>query len=181
MNETNRKLLILDLDETLVYSRTTRLDRKEDFKVDRYYVYKRPSLNNFLKFCFKNFFVSVWTSSSSDYASLIVKNIFTDPSKLKFVWNRERCTQRYSLDWGNYYWIKNLKKVKRIGFDLNSVIMIDDSPKKLEKNYGNHIIINPYYGTIGDNELEFLEKYLITLKNVSNVREIEKRDWKASI
>ena len=178
MNITKRKLLILDLDETLLFSSTQSLERKEDFKVAGYYVYLRPGLDTFLKFCFINYDVAVWTSSSSDYAELVIKNIFQDSSKLKFIWSRERCTQKYNHERNQYYWIKNLIKVKRIGFDLTSVIMIDDSPEKLERNYGNHIYITPYYGGRDNDELEHLQKYLITLIDVPNVRKIEKRGWK---
>ena len=63
MNDTKRKLLILDLDETLIFSNTQSLVRKADFKIDGYYVYKRPNLNPFLKFCFFNFDVAVLTLS----------------------------------------------------------------------------------------------------------------------
>ncbi len=178
MNDTKRKLLILDLDETLIFSDTQSLERREDFKIDGYYVYKRPDLNPFLKFCFINFDVAVWTSSTSDYADLVIKNIFPNPNKAKFVWCRERCTQRLNRDSAGYYWIKDLKKVKRLGYDLGSVIMIDDSTEKLERNYGNHIFVTPYYGAKEDDELGLLQTYLLTLKDVSNVREIEKRGWK---
>jgi len=178
MNDTQRKLLILDLDETLIFSDTQSLERREDFKIDGYYVYKRPNLNPFLKFCFFNFDVAVWTSSSSDYANLVIKNIFPEPTKLKFMWSRERCTQRLNRNIAKYYWIKDLKKVKRLGYDLGSVIMIDDSLEKLERNYGNHILLTPYYGEKDDDELGILETYLLTLIDVLNVRKIEKRGWK---
>ena len=178
MNDTKRKLLILDLDETLIYSNTQSLERKEDFMIDGYNVYKRPDLNPFLKFCFINFDVAVWTSSSSDYADLVIENIFPKSIKLKFIWSRERCTQRLNRDNAEYYWIKDLKKVKRLGYNLESVIMIDDSTEKLERNYGNHIFLTPYYGAKDDDELGFLQTYLLTLIDVPNVREIEKRGWK---
>lgn len=178
MNDTKRILLILDLDETLVFSDTQSLERREDFKIDGYYVYKRPELNPFLKFCFINFDVAVWTSSTSDYADLVIKNIFPKPNKVKFIWCRERCTQRFNRDSAEYYWVKDLKKVKRLGYDLGLVIMIDDSTEKLERNYGNHIFVTPYYGAKDDYELGLLQTYLQTLINVSNVREIEKRGWK---
>ena len=56
--------------------------------------------------------------------------------------------------------------------------MIDDSTEKLERNYGNHILLTPYYGAKDDDELEILQTYLLTLIDVFNVREIEKRGWK---
>jgi TFIIF-interacting CTD phosphatase-like protein len=77
------KLLILDLDETLIYSTETTLVREPDFLVKPYFVYKRPNLDNFLTTCFDWFDVAVWTSSGAEYVALIVSAIFPDPNLLK--------------------------------------------------------------------------------------------------
>jgi TFIIF-interacting CTD phosphatase-like protein len=177
-NKTERKLLILDIDETLVYSTVKPLTKVEDFKADQYYVYKRPGLDLFLDFCLDNYDLAVWTSSASEYAKIIVNNLFSRPDYLEFVWSREKCTQRYNLDTNDYYLLKDLKKVKKMGFDLDAIIMIDDSKEKLERNYGNHISVAPYRGELNDDELAFLQKYLISLKDISNIRKVEKRGWK---
>jgi carboxy-terminal domain RNA polymerase II polypeptide A small phosphatase len=42
MNETDKKLLILDLDETLIHATSKKLSREPDFIVFDYFVYKRP-------------------------------------------------------------------------------------------------------------------------------------------
>ena len=42
-------LLILDVDETLVFATEKELSRKADFIVFDYHVYKRPYLNQFLE------------------------------------------------------------------------------------------------------------------------------------
>jgi len=46
-----RTLLILDLDETLIYATETALDRPADFSVYGYHVYRRPHLDAFLATC----------------------------------------------------------------------------------------------------------------------------------
>jgi TFIIF-interacting CTD phosphatase-like protein len=68
-------LLILDIDETVVYASTTRLDRPPDFEVAGYFVYRRPGLDEFLKFVSQHFQLAVWSSSGSDYARQIVEGI----------------------------------------------------------------------------------------------------------
>lgn len=87
-----KKLLILDIDETLIYATEKTLERKADFRVGHYFVYKRPHLKEFLSQCLDWFEVAVWTSSSPDYAKEILANIFDDVSVLSFVWASDRCT-----------------------------------------------------------------------------------------
>ncbi len=38
------------------------------------------------------------------------------------------------------YWLKNLRKVERLSYDLDRVLMVDDESHTLEKNHGNYII-----------------------------------------
>ena len=175
------KLLILDLDETLIFSSLEKLSSKEDFSLGEYFVYKRPGLNEFLKFTNENFQLAVWTSSTSDYAEGIVKQLFPDQSVLKFVWARDRCVSKIDIESREQYWIKDLKKVKKLRFDLNNVLVIDDSTEKLERNYGNHIPVNPFLGDPKDDELPRLINFLDKLKNLDSVRSIKKRNWRNSI
>jgi RNA polymerase II subunit A small phosphatase-like protein len=59
-----KKLLILDIDETLIYATEASLPRQADFLVGQYHIYKRPFLNVFLKNCLDWFEIAVWTSST---------------------------------------------------------------------------------------------------------------------
>lgn len=175
------KLLILDLDETLIYSSLTKLSFSEDFKVDQYFVYKRPGIENFLNFISENFNFAVWTSSTSDYADGLVKQLFPDQSVLKFVWARDRCVSKIDIESREQYWIKDLKKVKKLGFDLEKILVIDDSPEKLQRNYGNHIPVIPFLGNPKDDELSRLINFLKKIINLDSVRSIEKRNWRNTI
>ncbi|WP_367180326.1 hypothetical protein [uncultured Tenacibaculum sp.] len=38
--------------------------------------------------------------------------------------------------------------------------------------------INPFEGNKSDNELKILSEYLISIKDIENVRAIEKRGWR---
>jgi RNA polymerase II subunit A small phosphatase-like protein len=179
------KLLILDLDETLIYSLETPLSRKPDFLVEPYFVYKRPNLDNFIATCFEWFDVAVWTSSGAQYATAIVAAIFPNPQLLKFVWTSDRCSIAYNYNYDlidghypTYYSRKLLKKVKRQGYPLESIIAIDDTPRKWEKSYGNLVRIAPFEGDESDRELDYLLDYLDILKDAENIRSIEKRGWR---
>ena len=74
--------------------------------------------------------------------------------------------------------IRPLKKVKRKGYDLERILIIDDSPHKSKLNYGNAIYPKPYKGETEDNELIKLINYLESIKDEPNFRKIEKRNWR---
>ncbi len=57
---------------------------------------------------------------------------------------------------------------------------MDDTPAKSRSNYGNAIYIKEFLGDMKDQELKYLRDYLLTLKNVDNVRAIEKRNWQTT-
>ena len=174
------RLLILDLDETLVFATEEKLARGEDFRVGPYFVYKRPGLDSFIEFAFNHFNVALWTSSSRNYASGAISAIFQDAERLEFAWTRERCARKSDPETGTSYWIKDLKKVRRLGWSLEGVAVIDDSPEKLERSYGNHIGVAPFEGDPTDNDLPKLQGYLAWLKQVPNVRLVDKRNWRTA-
>lgn len=171
------KLLILDLDETLVHATRTPFERDADFKTERYFVYKRPHVEDFLAFCREHFLVGVWTTGGSRYACEVVDNLFPHDYVLQFLWSRGRCTQVFYPDSTDYYYVKNLAKLKRYGYRLEQMIMVDDTPQKLERQYGNLVQITEWLGERDDRELPLLMKYLMDLKPVDNVRRLEKRQW----
>lgn len=173
-------LLILDLDETLIFATEDPLSRGEDFHAGDYYVYRRPFLGEFLDLCFRLFQVAVWTSSNEGYAETIARHVFGE-RELAFLWARNRCTRRFQPEWQEYYWVKDLKKVRRAGHDLNRVLVVDDTPRKHERNYGNFIRVREYHGEIEDRELKYLAAYLPTLTSVASVRTIEKRTWRSQV
>jgi carboxy-terminal domain RNA polymerase II polypeptide A small phosphatase len=172
------KLLVLDLDETLIYGTERTLEREPDFEVGPYSVYKRPFLDDFLSKVSTHFHIAVWTSSTKIYADPVVSSIFPSNISLHFVWARERCTMRFDSELQEYEWTKNLSKIKRTGYSLEHVLMVDDTPAKLAKHYGNLVRVSPFEGDLADSELNQLGDYLITLADVPNVRIIEKRFWR---
>ena len=182
-------LLILDLDETLIHASRTELRTDFDFKISDYFVYKRPFLAEFLRFCAENFILAVWSSASDDYVAEVVKQIFPADIPLAFVWGRSRCTPIISpnVDLYGYHnmdittgyeYAKILKKAKKQGFSFEKMLIVDDTPLKVANAYGNAIYPKMYEGAKDDDELVYLAQYLDTLKAVENVRRIEKRNWR---
>src|SRR5688572_23634095 len=91
-----RILLILDLDETLIYATTDALERPAEFRCGPYQVYLRPHLETFLRAMSQHFQLAVWTSGTDDYAAAIAARILpADLPGFRFVWGRSRCRYRW--------------------------------------------------------------------------------------
>jgi RNA polymerase II subunit A small phosphatase-like protein len=178
LSRKQRHLLILDIDETLVHAAETPLERQPDFESGPYHVYVRPGLESFLTACNELFELAVWTSATAPYAGQVVSRAFPPNIHLSFLWARERCTLRVHPETREEFWLKDLSKVKRKGYDLDHVLVVDDSPEKLARNYGNLVAIAPYLGSPHDAELDRLGDYLRGLAFTDNVRAIEKRYWR---
>ena len=118
------KLLILDLDETLVYATEKPLGRRADFQTELYYVYKSPHVAEFLEFCQEHFSVAVRTTVGAEFAEEVVKEVFPSDYPLEFLWSRERCTKVYDANELEHYFVKDLAKLKRKGYRLESTLMV---------------------------------------------------------
>ncbi len=173
-------LLILDLDETLIFSTEVALSHRHDFECTKFKVYKRPGVDRFIRAVSGLYNLAVWTSSTSDYAECIAERLFRDLS-LEFLWSRGKCTRRFDHENQEHYWVKNLKKVKKLGIELERVLVVDDTPQKLERSYGNLVCVAEFSGDPADVELKLLEKYLQGIANEPDFRTIEKRGWRGAI
>lgn len=179
--------MILDLDETLIYASEEPLEREASFRVGHYHLYERPFLREFIQHVREDYLLAVWSSATDDYVEEMVSHIFREGPELEFAWGRSRCTYRRNLelddfrdrggDIADHHYLKPLKKVKRRGYALERILVVDDTPQKLKRNYGNAIYVREYRGDTGGRELELLLEYLKLLKDVANVRKVEKRGW----
>lgn len=192
MTDTKTKLLILDLDETLIHATKEPVLLNWDFEIEPYKVINRPFLKEFLNQIKKHYRIAVWSSASDDYVKKVVDHIFPKDYPLEFVWGRSKCTQQFDLQsiddlgYSDYYnhlnYAKILKKVKKGKFaKIEDILIVDDTPKKSKYNYGNAIYPSEFTGDLKDNELVHLLNYLIQIKNEDNFRIIEKRHWKKQI
>lgn len=177
----SKKLIVLDIDECLVHASDVKLDIPHDFEAEWCYVYKRPHVDRFLAFCKEHFDVALWTTAGWMHADLIVAELFPDDYKLEFVYSSRNCTRRYDCEEFREHYIKNFRKLKRKGFDLSKVIMVDDTPQKHVRNYGNLVQVSEFVGDQDDDELHHLMEYLLILKDCENIRAIEKRNWRTRL
>ena len=164
--------LILDLDETIIYSepRVGKVTSKQKLYIkqfrthymdESYIVIERPGLQKFLDFVFKHFKVSVWTAGSKDYASFIVENvILTDDKK------RRNSRQLHMLLFDYHCRISENEKnglkdlsmlwdvYKLPGYTKQTTFIMDDHPDVYDRQPGNCIFMVPFDSEIPNFEAD---------------------------
>ncbi len=177
---TTRKLLVLDLDETLVHSSAARLEREPEHRVFNYFVYERPGVRQFLQECFEQFRVGIWTASTAPYAREILSRV-TDISRFAFIWSREHCsiathpvTRRFDL-------LKDIGQLELAGYNPADIIFVDDLPHRLCLSADNIIQVRPFTGDRADRELDELQTYVSWLHAVRDVRLVNKSAWREEV
>ncbi|MFO0914787.1 MAG: HAD family hydrolase [Pirellulales bacterium] len=175
----SKPLLILDLDETLIFGSETRLHREADFMVGPFHVYKRPGVEAFLVSVNRYYDLAIWSSASADYVLEIANELRSYVSDWTFVWSRTRCVERMHPETFGTIPIKDLKKAVRQGYPLERILIVDDTRNKVARNYGNAIYVTEYTGSDDDEELSGLARFLVHLHAQPNFRAIEKRGWRS--
>lgn len=124
--------ILLDLDNTLVFSYTVHKPVYDYFKTHRFnrdiYILERPFLQQFLDELMKYFSVSIWTAARVEYAEFIVKNIILGgrPNrKVHYVFHRDHVEDAQNI-FGNLKDLRLLSNVYKIPLFKNPTIIIDD-------------------------------------------------------
>jgi Dullard-like phosphatase family protein len=162
-----KKTLVLDLDETLVHSSFKPIPNPDfivpveiDDVVHKVYVLKRPSVDEFMRQVGNLFEVVVFTASLSKYADPVL-DLLDVHKVVQYRLFRESC----STYKGNY-----VKDLSRLGRDLNSSLIIDNSPSSYMFSQENAIPIETWFDDPADNELMDLIPILEQLAKTDNVR-----------
>jgi len=181
-------LLILDVDETLIFASGKKLERQYDFKVFDYYIYKRPRLEEFLYEMNEIYNLAIWSSAGDKYIETLIPLMTPKSIKFEFIWAESKAVYRrnYDLDEkriydnpNHYHYVKPLKKVRsKFKYPFEKMLIVDDSPYKCQLNYGNAIYPIPFKGSVDDVELVQLAKYLKYISTSDNFRKLEKRNWR---
>ncbi|MGJ4754770.1 HAD family hydrolase [Leptospira kmetyi] len=176
-----KPLLILDLDETLIYSSEHPLQSISYTQIGEYFTYSRPYIEEFFHGIKAIFDIGIWSSSSDKYAHAVVSTVLPKCFAPVFVYGRSKCTQAFDHYRGNVVFKKKLIKLKKKGYSLEKMLIVDDSPEKVKDNYGNAIYVKEWTGDQNDKELQYLKIYLQKISNEENFRTIEKRFWRREI
>lgn len=179
-----KKLLVLDLDETLTHCETNELNmikcdkiisiKLNENKEKKIGLNIRPGLEEFLSSLQDKFVVVLFTASLKQYADSIVNEIDPEHKYFKYILCRHNCVSiSFKKDKKNeIYYVKDLRV-----FDvpMEKIVIVDNSVLSFVFQLNNGIPILPFYSNENDNELNDLKVYLHFFTQVKDVtREIQK-------
>lgn len=169
-----KKLLILDLDETLVHTSfqpifinniiiepDITLKILFDNKYYNLYVLIRPYVYEFLREMSKIFIIYIFTASIKEYANPLLNELDKNKVITKRLY-RENCTLTKE---GKY--VKNLNNFK---CNLKDIILLDNNPISYSFNKNNGIPIKTWHNDKNDKELLKMINFLKFLSTVNDVR-----------
>ena len=181
----NKKLLILDLDETLVHSDIDFLLKEKNINYDTVLYFDteeekniplpliiRPGLYEFLDYASQNFNLIIFTASDQQYADTIINYIEKDKKYFKMRLYRDNCI---FVEPGLY--IKDL----RIFFpfkNMEDIIILDNSLFSFANQLNNGILITSFFDDKDDTFLSNVQAYLEYIKNEKDIRQINKDSFK---
>jgi hypothetical protein len=139
----------------------TRHHRKPDFEIPGgYVVFERPGVREFLASCLERFRdVGIWTAGTHAYAHEVLPNL-CNTEDFTFVWGRDRCSRSVDPESREQFWIKDIRKLQRLGYAKESLLFVEDTARNLIRSYGNLIHVRGWYGDPEDDELPRLFRYL---------------------
>ncbi|KFD58678.1 hypothetical protein M514_00371 [Trichuris suis] len=177
-----RKILVLDLDETLIHSDhdgivnpMVKPGTPPDFvlrvTIDRhpirFYVHKRPHVDYFLSVVAGWYDLVIFTASMEPYGSAVTDKLDNGRNLLNRRYYRQHCT----LDNGSY-----TKDLATVCSDLGSILILDNSPVAYRLYPENAIPIKSWYSDPCDIELLNLLPFLDALRFVKDVRSVLARN-----
>ncbi|XP_040578419.1 CTD nuclear envelope phosphatase 1 isoform X3 [Lepeophtheirus salmonis] len=180
-----RKVLVLDLDETLIHSHHEGVSRPlvqpgspPDFTLKviidrhpvRFLVHKRPHVDFFLAIVSQWYDLVVFTASMEIYGTAVADRLDNNTGILSRRYYRQHCT----LLNGSY-----TKDLSAVNEDLSSIFILDNSPGAYRAYPDNAIPIKSWFSDPTDCALLNLLPILDALRFVSDVRSVLSRNREA--
>ncbi|KAG7959982.1 hypothetical protein I3843_10G097400 [Carya illinoinensis] len=168
-----KRMVFLDLDETLIHSKLdTSLDRfdfmvrpKIDGEIRNFYMLKSPSVNELLSTLGERFEIVVFMAGLSEYASLMLDQLNRKVVISHWLY-RESCKE---VDG------KFVKDLLGLGRDLRGVVIVENNPNAYKFQPKNAIPIRPFTDNLRDMELERVIKFLEGSDGFEDMREAVKQ------
>ena len=195
-NNNNHKILVIDLDETLIHTSFQKIEKPDlqillDSSISKKnitnknnnngipipkpveaYIRIRPGVDEFLSQMSKYYDIYVYSASSKNYLNTIIKNIDKN-NIIKECFCREDCImyvedceEDFDKPNNKYNYIKDLKKINK---DLRNIVFIDNNAISFKLQEKNGIPIKSWYDDYEDLELY---KLIPILKNLSGFYDV---------
>ncbi len=181
--ESNKKIALFDLDETLVHCTgeinkgnkkyqnivEVTLPSKKTVKIG---VNIRPFWKETLDLIKDKYHIVIFTASHQSYADAVLN--FMDPEKKysKYRLYRNNCVLN-DVD-GVKFYVKDLGIFDQY-YNLKDIILIDNSVLSFAYHLDNGIPIVPYYDADEDGELEILGYYLLSIYEYDDLRKANQK------
>ena len=169
-----KKLLLIDLDETLIHSEFRSKDNYKALDLyiknskcqirtfsysDENYIYFidvffRPHLQPFLQEVAKYFDLAIFTSATKTYADIILDYIDPKNELFQFRLYRDAC-----IPIQQRLYIKDLRIIK--DYDPRNVILMDNSLYSFMNQPSNGMLVNSFYTNNNDTQLISAKNFLI--------------------
>lgn len=180
-----RKILVLDLDETLIHSRhdsgggvlrpLVKSDVPPDFvlqvTIDRhpvkFFVHKRPHVDFFLSVVSQWYDLVVFTASMEIYGSAVCDRLDRGQGILQRRFYRQHC----KIDTGSF-----TKDLSFVNPDLSNVVILDNSPGAYKGFPENAVPIKSWFEDPGDTALLNVLPFFDALRFCSDVRNVLHRN-----
>ena len=137
--------LVLDIDETI--SHTMRLSFGNYFLL-------RPGVIHLIKKLYNFYEIDIFTAAIKRYADNIVNKLDPNDNYIKYRFYREHCI---------YEGTKTVKKLVRIGRDLNKIIFVDNIKYNAKYNMDNLYHVSSWKDNVYDTEMIKLQDLLVDI------------------
>ena len=162
----NKKILVVDLDETLIFS-SLKHQRDDEIIVDvegtPVYTLVRPGVKKFTEKITKLFTCYIWSTGQPQYVAAIADAL--ELSEFT-IWGRDKCKKIEDVELTETY----EKPLTMITDNLNQIAIIDNFKPTFQKYPLNGIWIKTWRGDLEDNELETIIPYLEWLETLQSMQ-----------
>ena len=184
--EKDKKIALLDLDETLIHCigeiKEEEINKKKCDKIIeitlpskkkvKIGVNIRPHLLEAMEIIQEKYNIVIFTASHSSYTDPILKEIDPENKYFKNRLYRNNCIPT-KIDGKNFY-VKDLDILNKY-YDLKDIIIVDNSVLSFSYHINNGIPIIPFYDSKDDSELIILAYYLSYISQDNDLRKSNKK------
>ena len=155
LNPPKRKLVIFDLDETLIYNTRNATSKP--------LIIPRPFYYEMLKLIHPYYDIWVWSASLPSYIKAVVSRLDPEHKYISKILSREDCIySKYG------YYIKDASKF--INLDPTQYLIFDNLYLSFINTPLNGRLVSSFRGSRRDKELTFITGYLLEIKDSVDLR-----------
>jgi TFIIF-interacting CTD phosphatase-like protein len=175
--DSTKKLLCLDLDETLIHAHAKPFEHYQMI-IKGDYMAVRPGVEAFLDRMAPFYDFMIWSNSGSVYVHDMLDAFWPQRHELKAIYTSALSKPHVENGYGIATYKEIWKISKRMNYRRGHIIALDDKPINFKFDYGNLIWADPFMGDPNDTHLMKVGNLLLNLAKVDNVRAVEKRWFK---